>query len=209
MKGLLLKDFYMIKKYCKMYFFMMAIFVAASAFADGDNLFFVFYPSMLSGLIPVTLLGYDERSGWDKYSGTLPYTKAQIVSGKYIIGLALQLLIIFLIGIIQTVKMGAYGTLDSGAVHLLVALLFIVSCVSSSLCLPFMFKYGVEKGRIAYYIMIGAICAGSFVASSVFTMSLNSHMRLSAALPVVCTVAAVVYGISWYLSVVFYKKREI
>lgn len=209
MKGLLLKDLYMIKKYCRAYFFMMVIFIAASALADGDNLFFVFYPSMLSGLIPVTLLGYDERSGWDKYSGTLPYSRAQIVTGKYIIGLSLQLIIILLIGIIQTVKIGAYGSLSGGGVLLLVALLFIVSCVSSSLCLPFMFKYGVDKGRIAYYIMIGAICAGSVVASSVFRANLNGSIASSAVLPVVCIAAAAVYAVSWYLSVVFYQKREI
>lgn len=209
MKGLLLKDLYMIKKYCRAYFFMIAIFVAASAFADGDNLFFVFYPSMLSGLIPVTLLGYDERSGWDKYSATLPYSRAQIVSGKYIIGLSLQLIIILLIGIIQTVKIGAYGTINGEGVLLLVALLFIVSCLSSSLCLPFMFKYGVEKGRIAYYIMIGAICGGSVVASSVFRANLNGNITSSAVLPVVCIAAAAIYALSWYLSVVFYQKREI
>ena len=64
MKGLLLKDFYMAAKYCR--------------------------ACLLCGMIPVNLLAYDERSRWLEYSGTLPYTKAQIVSGKYLVGIIVQ-----------------------------------------------------------------------------------------------------------------------
>ena len=90
MKGLLLKDWYMMKKYCRMYIFIAAVFIAVSLVNNG-NMFFVFYPCLLCGMIPVNLLGYDERSRWMQYSGTMPYTKTQIVSGKYLVGLLAQL----------------------------------------------------------------------------------------------------------------------
>lgn len=72
MKGLLLKDWYMIQKYCRSYILITAVIIGISL-ANGENLFFTFYPCMLCGMIPVTLLGYDERSGWMQYSGTMPY----------------------------------------------------------------------------------------------------------------------------------------
>ena len=74
MKGLLLKDWYMMKMYCKSYHFIAVVFVALSLVSNG-NMFFVFYPCLLCGMIPVNLLGYDERSRWMQYSGTMPFTK--------------------------------------------------------------------------------------------------------------------------------------
>ena len=46
MKGLLLKDWYMMKMYCKSYHFIAVCFVALSLVSNG-NMFFVFYPCLL------------------------------------------------------------------------------------------------------------------------------------------------------------------
>ena len=78
MKGLILKDLYMIKSYCKSYLLIAVVFFAVS-FAGNNNMFFAFYPCLLCGMIPVTLLGYDERSRWIQYSGTMPYTKTHYI----------------------------------------------------------------------------------------------------------------------------------
>ena len=79
MKGLLLKDFYVARKHCKVFVIIMAVFMAISFAGDGD-LFFLIYPCFLTGMIPVTLLSYDEHSRWSEYSGTLPCSREQIVS---------------------------------------------------------------------------------------------------------------------------------
>ena len=55
MKGLLLKDFYMSWKYCRIVFLMMLIFLAVSATGD-DNMFFMIYPMMVASIVPTTLL---------------------------------------------------------------------------------------------------------------------------------------------------------
>ena len=56
MKGLLLKDWYMMKKYCRPYLVLAVVFIAVSLFSDY-NMVFVFYPCLLCGIIPVSLLG--------------------------------------------------------------------------------------------------------------------------------------------------------
>lgn len=104
MKGLLLKDFYMATKYCKSYLFVLVAFLAASC-CGKTSMFFCYYPCMIFGLIPVNMLSYDERSKWNVYSAALPYSKAQIVSGKYIIGIAAQLAVIIITAATQAVKM--------------------------------------------------------------------------------------------------------
>lgn len=208
MKGLLLKDFYMTLKYCRAYLLIVAVFILVS-FAGDDNLFFVFYPCLLTGMIPVTLLAYDERSKWNEYCGTLPYSKAQIVSAKYLMGLFTQIFVLTLSAIAQAVKMNLTGTFVLSSYLVMMTILFIMSCVASSISLPFMFKLGVEKGRIAYFVMIGFVCAGSVAASSIFRTSLQTTISFSGILPLICITAVAIYALSWYLSIVFYKKREI
>lgn len=206
MKGLLLKDFYMLLKYCRMYFLISAVFIVLSAFGD-DNYFLICYPCIIAGMLPVTLLGYDERSRWNEYSGTLPVTKAQIVSGKYLIGLFAQIACIVLLSLVQLVRMYMDSVFDIGSYLTLIAQLMILSCFSSSALLPFMFKFGVEKGRIAYYIIIGFIFAASAVVIHIERM--ETFEFSSGALLLILSLASVaVYALSWCLSVVFYKKRE-
>ena len=208
MKGLLLKDWYMMKKYCRSYLLIAAVFIAISLFSN-DNLFFVFYPCLLCGMIPVNLLGYDERSRWMQYSGTLPYTKPQIVSGKYLIGLLAQHTLLVVTGIAQAAKMIIAGNFVLGDFVVLVLLLLIVSTLTSSISLPFIFKLGVERGRTAYYIMIGFVCGASVLASSLLRGQLTSEIQPNFVLTIVAIVGIGVYIFSWYMSVVFFKKREI
>lgn len=208
MKGLLLKDLYMMKKYCKAYLLITVVFIAVS-FASSENLFFVFYPCLLCGMIPVNLLGYDERSRWLQYSETMPYTKSQIVSGKYLIGLGTQVAVLLVTGIAQAIRMSVSGAFVLGEYLVLMMLLLFMTLLASSITLPFMFKLGVEKGRMAYYIMIGVVCAGSIISSNLLLAGIQTEMKLNGILPIICLFGIGIYALSWYLSIVFYKKREL
>lgn len=208
MKGLLLKDWYMMKQYCRYYLFCAVGFTALSVISSG-NMFFVFYPCLLCGMIPVNLIGYDERSRWMQYCGTLPYTKAQVVSGKYLIGLFSQLTVLLVIGTAQAAKMIISGNFDFGEFAVLILLMLIVSTLSSSISLPFIFKLGVEKGRTAYYVMVGFVCGASVLASGLFRGELGIEIKLNLVLTILAIVAIGIYIFSWYMSIVFYKKREI
>jgi len=202
MKGLLLKDWYMIKTYCKLYLVMAVLFLAAS-FVSSDNLFFVFYPCLLCGMIPVNLLAYDERSHWTQYSCTLPYTRAQLVCAKYLVGLFCQLAVLLAAGIVQSLKMGF--TPDLGV--LMLSMLTIAS-FASAIPLPFIFKLGVEKGRTAYYVMIGFVCGASVLGSRLLNGDMQALLPSSLWLLLIAFAGVCVYALSWFLSIRFYQKRE-
>jgi ABC-type transport system involved in multi-copper enzyme maturation permease subunit len=208
MKGLLLKDWYMMKKYCRAYLLIAVVFIAVSLGNEGD-MFFVFYPCLLCGMIPVNLLGYDERSRWIQYSGTLPYTRTQLVSAKYLIGLFAQMAMVIVTGIVQAVKMSINGNFVWNDFIVLILLLLIVATLTSSISLPFIFKLGVESGRTAYYVMVGFVCAASVVASRLFVGKMQAEIEPNMFLVILALVGVGVYVLSWYLSIVFYKKREI
>jgi len=211
MKGLLLKDWYMMKKYCRAYLLIAVFFLAVSLFSDA-NLFFVFYPCLLCGMIPVNLLAYDERSRWYLYCETMPYTRKQIVSGKYLIGLMAQGAMFLITGIVQAVRMRIGGTFHPSEYLAMMLLFLLLSLIASSICLPFMFKSGVEKGRMVYSVMIGVVCAMSVLSTNLFTKRIGEEMLAAALLPVlpiVCLIGVLLYALSWYLSIVFYAKREL
>ena len=208
MRGLLLKDWYMMQKYCRAYILITAVFIGISL-ANGENLFFTFYPCMLCGMIPVTLLGYDERSGWTQYSGTMPYTKEQIVSEKYLIGILVQLTVLLVTGIAQATKMMITGCFAFEKLAVLMLLMLVVSMLAPAISLPFIFKLGVEKGRTAYYVMIGFVCGASVLASGFFGGQLGIEIKPNLVLATLAAVGVGVYALSWRMAIAFYKKREI
>lgn len=208
MKGLLLKEFYVMRKICRVYLIMMVVFIAASVFA-GDNLFMVTYPCMLCGVIPVSLLEYDDRCKWEAYSATLPYSRAQMVSAKYLIGLMVQLVMIVLAGIAQWFKLSRSNQLHADTYALLMLMLVSVTFFGSSISLPFMFKLGITKGRIAYLLSLGTIGFWGVLAYRGIGSQPAAPSSTLGAHSVICLIMIALYALSWYLSIRFYKKREL
>lgn len=210
MKGLLLKDFYMAAKHCRTYILIGVVFIAVSfAGSNSENMFFVFYPCLLCGMVPVNLLAYDERSRWLEYSGTLPYTKAQIVSGKYLIGIIVQGAMLLAVGLSQAVRMHLAGTFRLEEFALFMATIFAMATITSSITLPFMFRWGVEKGRIAYYCMIGFVCAAGYLGSVFFTGSTRLAVSQGALMAILTLTGIAVYAASWLAAIALYRKREV
>ena len=206
MKGLLLKDFYLIMKYCRMQLFAVVLFAGASLFYD--NSFFRIYPCLFAAMIPVMLYSYDEREKWCSYSQTLPVSKAQYVSGKYLLGLVIVFVIDVVIGVAQGFRKAASFS-EPVSEAFTMAELFLGGLVTLSLLLPFLFKFGAEKGRIAYVIVICAVCA--FVVGMEKSIepiaSLTAVGRLS--FPLIFLLAVALYLVSWLLSEYFYQRREV
>jgi len=208
MKGLLLKDWYVMKQNYKYYPFIIIGFIILSLMSDG-NMFFVFYPCLICSMIPLGLMEYDEKSRWERYSGTMPYTKTQMVSSKYFINLFVQLTLLLVMGAAHAAKAlmaGDFVLGDFAVLIRLILLMLTVSTITSSISLPFIFKLGVQKGRAVYYVSLFIVCgvgAMATVATALFADEPNLLMAIFV------TVGIGIYILSWYLSVVFYKKREI
>ena len=88
MKGLLLKDAYQIWHYAKGVIVATVVMMGAGVVTimNGVN-FFIVYAGFLMGMMPMTLLAYDQASKFSEYSAALPVTKEQLVGSKYIVGL--------------------------------------------------------------------------------------------------------------------------
>ncbi len=198
MKGLLLKDFYLIKTVCRMNILIIVLFVVVSAFST-DNMFFLFFPCIISSMMPITLLSYDEHDKWTEYALTLPCTRAQIVSGKYLIGLA-GIVFVMLLTVLVQALFGAYSVAE---LAVLAVLMLTIGLVGPAILYPLIFKFGIEKGRLFYYVFIGAACAGI----TIFTYQ-EPGIHTGGSVYLLPVVGAVLYAVSWLLSIRFYENRK-
>ena len=192
MKGLLLKDWYMMVKYCKAWMLILAVMMGASAFSEKPMLFLM-YPVMLAGLTAVTLIAYDERSGWTTLSRSMPYSKAQLVSVKYIVTLLLLAMAAVLAVVVQLVRAGT-GAGNAGSMGGILGMLLSAGLVTPAVLLPLVFRFGVEKARILYGIVLGLVI-GCMIFVSMTVQ--NMPQLVVRALPV----SAVLFGLSWLLSI--------
>ena len=201
MKALIIKDTYVIWRQMKYFLILILIF---SALPSGfNNAFAVIYTSML----PYTALAYDERSKWDQLAAMMPYSTRDAVLSKYVFGwlciggaavlsgllqMALSLVVdrVFLPGVMVLSVLGAVCIL--------------------AISLPLMFRMGVEKGRLAMFLVIFLVCgaAGAIahIAESVGSGTVFAFQ--GPVLGVTLLAALVLTTVSVPLSMRFYTKRQ-
>lgn len=208
MKGLMLKEFYMAWKYCRLLLVITLVFLGMAMLPSSENLFLLVYPSALACFIPVTLLSYDSQSKWDVYFDTLPTSRAQYVSAKYLIGLIYGEFVLGLTALTQLLAMKLNAEGDLNQLWSLLCAIQFLAIMPPALCLPLIFKWGVEKGRIVFLVMIGVVCGGSAVLAlnvndgGIFSLPGNLSVWLLLG-------AIVLYALSWLLSIRLYRTREL
>lgn len=207
MKGLLLKDFYTVIKYCRAFILIILVFLTVSCFGN-DSVIFIFYPLIFAGMIPVTLFSYDEREKWNITCETLPCTRAQYVSGKFLIGLSFEIAVLILAAIAQAVRLSKAGVFNISEYFSLIGIMFVFCIIAPALVLPLFFHFGVEKGRIANLIVLGFLCAGTTALMGLDIIKFDMTASVSF-MPIVCMIAIVLFALSWLLSVWLYNKREL
>ena len=186
-----------------MKYFLILILIFSALPSGFNNAFAVIYTSML----PYTALAYDERSKWDQLAAMMPYSTRDAVLSKYVFGwlciggaavlsgllqMALSLVVdrVFLPGVMVLSVLGAVCIL--------------------AISLPLMFRMGVEKGRLAMFLVIFLVCgaAGAIahIAESVGSGTVFAFQ--GPVLGVTLLAALVLTAVSVPLSMRFYTKRQ-
>lgn len=207
MWGLLYKDFVMVWKYCKVYLLIIIGFLMGSM-GVGQNTFYIIYPSIMSSMIPMTLVAYDEQSKWNLTSLAMPYSRAQLVSIKYLMGLLTGLGVVLATAAIQAIRLHLDGSFQLDAWLGIVCMVLAVNCVTPALSLPLIFKLGAERGRIYHAVVTALICCGAVLLSFGFPELFQRTASSNGSLVPMCLAAVTIYALSWWLSIRFYEKRE-
>lgn len=203
MKGLFYKEGRCLWHFGKTYLLMLVIFLGLALYQSTDSsggAVWMLYPIFFAGTLPASLIGDDEKSGWLTYCDTLPVTRRQIVTVKYITCLVTAAAVCLLAVPVVLLRH------DTVAAMPFLAMMAPVGLIVPSVMLPTTYKLGATKGRVVYIVML-MVVAGVCV----LLVNLSKESGAPATLSPLATTAislAVFIG-SWALSVKWFKAREL
>lgn len=205
MKGLLYKDWYLTLKYCRVQLAVIAVMTVVSLLADV-GVSYIVYPMLFAGMIPVYLLSADEKDGWNEYAVTMPVTRRELVTEKYVVALVSLLAALAFMALLWLARLAVAGG-ELSALARVLPLAGAVGLAYPAVVLPMMFRFGVEKGRF-----IAAAAVAVILVPFIF-LELGRNVELAAAqtipvMPWLLPAAAAVFALSWLIAVRLYETRK-
>ena len=201
MKGLLIKDFLLMKNYKQVMLFMLiiGIFVGMNdiSFASGYILVFV-------SILSMSTITYDEANHGLNTLFTLPISKSDYVKEKYLFSL-----IITGIGFVLVAILNCFS--KSGFMETLIILSTALFLLAISL--PFQLKEGNEKGRIVLFVVVfGCTFLFAFLNQFIPKFFESIESVLNTLDPIMFSVGLLItsfilYFISMRISIRVYNKR--
>jgi len=164
MKGLILKDFYNLKKYGRQITIILGVFLIFGIMMKS-SLYICFMIMLYGTMTIITAMSYDEKAGFDKFALSMPIKREDLVKSKYAVWLIIMfsaLLVSFVTGLVINLFVGG------NYIEMIISMLAVESVyiILFSIVIPIFFKFGVEKGRMymmAVFIIpsiLGAVAAG-------------------------------------------------
>lgn len=162
MQGLILKDFYNMKKNIGASL-VTTICVGLLLMVQGNPSMFVVGVTLAGGSICSSCLKMDETAGWSKFELTAPISRVTVVLEKYALMLMLTLPSVAFGSIISYVAGTVTDSLELDKFLLYVSVGFSLAIITGSLITFCVFKFGVIKAdfftTICYLVPVGIFIA--------------------------------------------------
>ena len=211
MKGLLIKDLYTFVSYGKMLIILALIFMFIGT--SEEQSFMMLFPILYAAMISMNTLAYDERGHWEAYADSLPVTRKDVVVSKYLLPVFAIIIMTVMYGVLSIllwVEQGASAdsTLSPGSIFNRMLEMFSAGMFFTAVMYPLVFKLGVEKGRMAYIVLLAAVAGGIGAAAFTDISTYEIMVKLSDTL-LMAGISILVLLASVAMSVRFYTKREL
>lgn len=211
MKGLLLKDWYQIKAYGKLIILSVLVMMGCSVFTlQHNNSVFLVWGCCILGNLTMTLIAYDSNCGWNVYANTLPLSRVQVVGEKYLFSFLMMLLGAGMSGIVCLAAWCMGAPIGAGSAASVMLQGAEVIWVLSIIMLPVYYRFGSEKARYVYLLIIGMIGGIVGVVLGGNEGSLDGlFMAMSVPVQAIVLVGiAALSVLSWRLSLAWYGVAE-
>lgn len=208
MKGLLYKDLLLLLRDARTMLFIAVVFLIVGSFAD--NYFFTLFAIFYIAILPITTMGIDEATHWDRYAITMPVIRRDLVASRYIWGFLAMVLAVAFSLVVKVLGSLAIGN----SVHFSESVFVLISAACVSIIylaanLPVLFKLGVARGRLFYILLTAILFAAIFFLVNFFEAS-TIRTFISAiplwSVPILCLL---IYFASFLCSVKIYSKKEL
>ena len=208
MTALILKDIATLKKTLLL---TITICVALAIYGIYENTIFMI--PLICAMIPLILtaisFGYDTKSNFEQYAFSMPIKKSSYVLSKLFFAFAFGLIgsiCIFILLTIQSIMTIEYIVFVS-------IITLIASILMSAIQLPFILKYGAEKGRLIMvitYFVIFALSTFLKEKSDLITKLAELFNKSSMSMIFIGTVliGLIIIGLAIKSSIIIMEKKE-
>ena len=212
MKGLILKELYLIKSFSKQYVLLMVLMGAWSVFVHNIS-FVAIYVMVLGSSMVLSTTSMDEAVSFLKFAVTMPVNARTLVKSKYVI----LFLTVGVGELLVWLFSAAVNLLPTGSMEIVgMEGMIVTGCLflsANAASIPVMFKVGVTKSRYTYLIVmvvIGGVILGGYKASKLAGLSLDDMLtEMEWALNLTAVIlAAVIVAVSYFISVKIVQKKE-
>lgn len=201
MKGLFLKDFYMIRSVLFIMFIVFLVIGAGLSFLSSPWVLIVLATVML-GMNAATTINMDRTSGWLKISNTLPIDKKTLISSKYMLYLTLSAMGLIFGVLLSVIVSRITGDFDPGKILLFISISITMSLMAGSLMIPCYFLFSEDKSILGT-ILAYPVSAGIFVT---FALLIDDQAVMAA---VNVCIAVIMFTISWKISTIYIVKKDV
>lgn len=215
MKALIYKEL----TYSLRYFWIFILFsvMAFIAALFGGPIQLGVMSSMMFGLLGNSIYAYEEKSRFNAYISTLPFSDMQIVSAKYIVSIAVITVnaLFITLGTVLNVYALDETELNTSTVQEKVMIptalmAYLIVGLSWQLVLPIAYRFGSERSRWVFCVLGGLGGAAIPLSMNITELDITTIMdNLLPILGIVLGVIVLLVAGSWWLSVKVYKKRAL
>ena len=207
MSGLIYKDLMNLRRYLKQLLLIFVVFVFIFGFSGGNYSFASAYGVVLSAMVVLSSMSYDEQAKWDKSALTMPLSRRLLVGAKYLlsllaigVGALLSLAVVVISALLGKAPM-MEGLATVGACACVALLMLAV-------LLPCLYKFGIEKARMMM-IVIFLLPTLAILALSKLNVPMPGEEFWAGLLIAIPFVAALGYLLSYLVSVSIFSKKEL
>lgn len=202
MKGLIIKDILNLKKQAKIMIVLLVVYLLISIKA-ADSDFFGGVVMMISAMLPITALSYDERAKWDSYALSMPVSRKQMVASKYI----LSIIFCFLAFVLNIIYKFIFSSQTASEIFVIAGAFIVIGLFYTALLMPFVFYFGTEKARfiLMIFLAIPMVLVTIFANSN---MAMDETKLIEILLYVLPALSVLMFIVSFFISVKIYENKE-
>lgn len=209
MIGLIYKDLMVMRKTLALYMVIFVVYGYMGIAYDQGGLLIAMV-LVMSSILPVSSIAYDERCKWDKIANTAPLSRKEIVMAKYLFAI---LLTVFSVAVCFVIYLFD-SRMPMTEKLIMCYMLTMGGMLYQALLLPVNIKFGAEKGRnimlaimFVPVLLVVAVSNTGLVDLPAVVLFLENNEQL---IPYIVTATvAVVYSVSVTLSVKIYENKDL
>lgn len=216
MKGLLVKDFRLLKVQKNFFLLIIAVTIGMALFTNDVAPMLGFLAFVLS-IFTLSTISYDEFDNGNAFLFSLPVSRKDYAIEKYCLGLILEGGALVLATLLSLIFSKIWDTTSGAEIGMWALILVPLLFVLQGIMIPFQLKFGGEKGRIALLITLGLLAlAGIGVEKLARMVGIDvwaildslSMMSLGMMVGIATVIAAIFLGVSLKISISIMDKKE-